>query len=453
MLTTYFLALIIALAPLPYGSADLVWIAILCSLLSLCAATAQLHTVKPIHLRLVAPVFACALVYAAVVALQLTPSVPFGGADAIWAGAAGILRAPVDGRLAVSAFQPWVSLGPPLTLFLSFVCGFFAGIEQRGAKTVLIVAASSGTAAAVASIGLVVWDYAEAVLSIEGASLRIVTGPFVNRNTAASYFGSCALLCFTFALREFRGRFQTVRLPLMQFARAVVEEPIWKLALALGGFATCMTATFMTQSRAGILCTLLVLVLCCALLSYRSFAGRSRLYWSSVTIVLLVGGFLAEIWGAAVAYRIGAEGLIDFSRWEVYRSTVAMIVDRPLFGAGLGTFGDVFPAYRSELLPTTNIWNFAHSTPLELAAEMGLLVTSVTILVWLYIFAQLIRGTLSTQRDVSMPLAGLGVGLIGTLHSCVDFTIQIPGYGIVFAAVVGAAFAQSTLTKDRAKLS
>src|SRR5829696_4169133 len=38
------------------------------------------------------------------------------------------------------------------------------------------------------------------------------------------------------------------------------------------------------------------------------------------------------------------------------------------FGTGLGTSEEVFPAYRMPVMFTGELWNFAHSTPLEFAA-------------------------------------------------------------------------------------
>ena len=49
-----------------------------------------------------------------------------------------------------------------------------------------------------------------------------------------------------------------------------------------------------------------------------------------------------------------------------------MIADHPWFGTGLGTFVWSFPAYRSANISLWGVWDLAHSTPLELAADLGL---------------------------------------------------------------------------------
>ena len=92
------------------------------------------------------------------------------------------------------------------------------------------------------------------------------------------------------------------------------------------------------------------------------------------------------------------------------------------------------------------VWDLAHSTPLELAADLGLPLATVIGLAWIVILGVLIRGALRRRRDGIVPLAALAVALIGLLHSMVDFSLQIPGYAIVAFAVVGVGLGQSFRT-------
>jgi hypothetical protein len=61
--------------------------------------------------------------------------------------------------------------------------------------------------------------------------------------------------------------------------------------------------------------------------------------------------------------------------------------------------------------------------------------------------AVLIRGVQVRRRDTVIPLAALCVSIIAILHSCVDFSLQIPGYAIVIFALIGAGLAQSFETR------
>ena len=85
----------------------------------------------------------------------------------------------------------------------------------------------------------------------------------------------------------------------------------------------------------------------------------------------------------------------------------------------------------------------AHSTPLELAADLGLPLAGLIVLAWLIVLAVLIRGARIRRRDLIVPVGALVVAILGLAHSVIDFSLQIPGYAIVVFALVGAGLAQS----------
>lgn len=89
------------------------------------------------------------------------------------------------------------------------------------------------------------------------------------------------------------------------------------------------------------------------------------------------------------------------------------------------------------------VWDIGHSTPLELAAELGLPFSILIGLGWIVILAVLIRGVLARSAESIVPLAALSVALIGLAHSMIDFTFQIPGFAIVAFALVGAGLGRS----------
>jgi hypothetical protein len=45
-----------------------------------------------------------------------------------------------------------------------------------------------------------------------------------------------------------------------------------------------------------------------------------------------------------------------------------------------------------------------------------------------------------------MPLSGFLIALLAVTHSMIDFSLQIPGFAIVVAAIVGGGLAQSFRT-------
>jgi O-antigen ligase len=156
------------------------------------------------------------------------------------------------------------------------------------------------------------------------------------------------------------------------------------------------------------------------------------------TIVVIV-----QLLGAGVIGRLESEGLASGGRPETYRSTLVMIGDHPWLGTGLGTFAWAFPTYRSNVWKSWGIWDRAHSTPLEIASEMGLPIAGTVIAGWVGVFAVLSFGLWTRNRDRIVVVAALTIASLGILHSLIDFSLQIPGFAIVVFSLVGAGLAQS----------
>jgi O-antigen ligase len=170
-------------------------------------------------------------------------------------------------------------------------------------------------------------------------------------------------------------------------------------------------------------------------------------------LALLVAGatgiaiLLLQLLGGDVNQRFDIQGFSDEGRIAAYRSTLQMITEHPWFGTGLGTFVWSFPRYRSTEDSLFGVFDLAHSTPLELVAELGIPMATIIGIGWALVLVLLIRAVRRRRGDgVVVPLAVLSVALIGLLRSLVDFSLQVPGYAIVAFGVVGAGLGQSFWT-------
>jgi O-antigen ligase len=152
---------------------------------------------------------------------------------------------------------------------------------------------------------------------------------------------------------------------------------------------------------------------------------------------------VTEVLGAGVIGRFESEGFAGGGRPETYRSTLAMVGDHPWLGTGLGTFAWVFPAYRSSVWTSWGVWDRAHSTPLEIASDMGLPLAGVVMAAWTGVFAVLLYGLWVRNRDYIIVVAALAIATLAITHSLIDFSLQIPGFALVAFALVGAGLAQS----------
>jgi O-antigen ligase len=142
--------------------------------------------------------------------------------------------------------------------------------------------------------------------------------------------------------------------------------------------------------------------------------------------------------------------LIDESRLSVYRSSLQAIWQKPLLGSGAGTFPDLFPAFRSDDLPSWGVWDYAHSTILEIAFEMGIPVAAlVAVAAALSLFVLFQAAIAATDRLDRRTLSAIaGIATLAYLHSMVDFSLQIPGFFVVFAILLGCGLARAVAKRN-----
>ena len=360
-----------------------------------------------------------------------------------------LLQIPIEPSVSIARNQPLFAIGAPLAALLSFLSGLLVGANRGRAHQLLGVIAWSGVAYAIYGVAFALVDPATGIFRVRPIPL---TSTFVNRNTAAVYFGACSTIWLLLLCERIRQRVLNERSN--QDLTRINHEQLWlaQFVLLLTMMVICLLATFMTGSRAGVNVSLLGFVVAVVGFFYRDLVGRRGVFiavgagcgLALLTLYVLAGNVVA---------RFYEDGLIDHTRLSLYRSTLRMIADRPWFGTGLGTFASAFPAYRSDDISMWGIFDRAHSTLLELAAEAGLPLASIVVIGWMIAFGVLAHGVRTRRRDRIIPAAALSVGLLAALHALVDFSLQIPGFAIVVFGLLGAGIAQSLLSSDTYALS
>jgi O-antigen ligase len=435
---------LVALAPLPFGSFEPTAVAFWCIVLGACLVFAPVRSLSAGQLALVGLAGIVVAAYALVLHEQLAehPWLAAATPDPIWHEAETALGVPLQPSVSIARNQPWFELGRPLVCMLAITCGFLVGADRGRARQLLKVIAWSGAAYAMYGILAHLFDPTHILWREKEAYLAYVTGTFINRNTAAAYFGSCAVV-WSLLLWE-RVRLEMPRGPLQwraMPARLLSGTPT-KIVVAFAMLFLCLAAMFMTGSRGAVVLSLLALIVAFTAFFRRDLPGRAGI------VTALAGGgafalILLQIMGAGVNARFDSAAVGDGGRLETYKATLRMIADHPWFGTGQGTFAYAFPAYRSPDVSMWGVWDIAHNTLLEIASDMGIPIATMVVVAWIVVFAILIRGALIRQRDLVIPVAALAVAILAVLHSLIDFTLQIPGYSIVAMALIGTGLAQS----------
>jgi O-antigen ligase len=431
-------------APLPFGSVLPPVVAFWCVVLGVCLVLAPVPSLTGGQLALVGLAAIVIAAYALALHEQLAehPWFAFAAPHPIWREAQAALHTPIVPIISIARNVPWLALGRPLLCALAMICGFLIGADQGRARRLIKLIAWSGAAYAAYAIFARVFDPTHILWQEKRAYLDSVTGTFINRNTAAAYFGSCAIVWSLLFCETLRRDAAAGSLDWSAFAAHMISSPSKKSVVALAMFFLCLAAMFMTGSRAGAILSLFALAIAFLGFFWRDLPRRAG-YIGGFLGCVAVALILLQFLGGDVDARFDFAGLSDGGRLETYKSTLRMIAEHPWFGTGQGTFAYAFPAYRSSSISIWGVWDMAHNTPLEIAADMGVPVATLVIVGWIAIFAVLVRGTVIRRRGVLVPAAALAIAILATLHSLIDFTLQIPGYSIVALSLIGAGLAQS----------
>jgi O-antigen ligase len=432
--------LVVALAPLPLGSTEPAMVAIWCVVLGVTVILASVLEIRTPQLVFIELAAVLALMYGVVLHEQLSAHPWFASPHPIWKETAELLQIPIEPSVSIVRNQPFFAIGAPISALLSFLSGLLVGANRSRAHQLLSVIAWSGVAYAIYGVAFALVDPATGIFR---ASPIPLTSTFVNRNTAAVYFGACSTIWLLLVCEQILNQRSNREMSRINHRQLWLAQFVLLLTMTV----ICLLATFMTGSRAGVSVSLLGFVVAVVGLFYRDLAARrgvSIAFGAGCGVALLTLYFLA----GNVVERFYDTGLIDQTRLSLYRSTIRMIADHPWFGTGLGTFASAFPAYRSDELSMYGIYDRAHSTLLELAAEAGLPLASIVVIGWMIAFGVLAHGLRTRRRDRIIPAAALSVGLLAAFHSLVDFSLQIPGFAIVVFGLLGAGIAQSLLRSD-----
>lgn len=272
-----------------------------------------------------------------------------------------------------------------------------------------------------------------------------LTAPFVNRNTAATFYGVTLIAL----LSTYKGfRFQVIPGSKFLYQRSG-WTPAQAMRWALLVFAA-FGAVLATSSRGGVLATFIALFVMFTLatlfpatphteagLAARSTEdGKTRLIRIiGIVLALLV---VAGIFAGRVVLRAEVQGTED-GRFCVLPGIFAAIRDHLVLGAGPGAFINVFPAYRDAACGVVGVWDMAHNVYLDGVLALGLAFIVLTLVFLATIILLLHRGILSRKSRRFVVVGCIASAVLVAIHSAIDFSLQIPGFATWWALYLGMA--------------
>ncbi len=288
--------------------------------------------------------------------------------------------------------------------------------------------------------GKILWFFVP--LDWEGPHLAFAlraTGPFVNPDHFANYLALILPLALVGALLRIdlvpRASASLVRMASMAVAFMVLCAIV--LSLSRGGWISsalsvgALVAMFFLQpahrraafARLTDTRTLRLIAL-----------GAAGLFVFALMLIGPSGRNLADVRLAETV----STGLSLSERGMLYRRTIAMIHDFPLFGVGMGAWGELFTRYVSPPWSQFFYYRETHNDYLQFAAESGLL--ALLALGWLFwrLLGRIGAGMRSGDpRKWPLLAAVMAAVIASALHELVDFNLHVPANAVLLAVLLG----------------
>ena len=228
--------------------------------------------------------------------------------------------------------------------------------------------------------------------------------------------------------------------------------------IVVAGIAALMAASiFLSGSRGGMAAFVVQMVVLSVLLA-RKREGN----WKQP---LMLGAFLAmvivfllwmgnnELTRRLISIHSETREEINGGvRLTIDRDCLRMLMRRPIFGWGLGTFPVVYPEFRSFY---TNMFvNQAHNDYLQLLVETGLAGFSIAVWFLVLVFRQAAGKLKNWTENASgaLTVAAL-LGCVGILvHSFLDFNLQIPANAALFYVLCAIAASKPLKESQRRRV-
>ena len=443
---------VVALAPLPFG-ANRPWAwSLLSAAVGLVAFAWAVSAWRrpslaaiawPRHAFLTIP-FLAMLGWALVQAASITPQFLH---HPLWQSAGRALGRTLSGAISLDPGATEEAAMRLAAYGAVFFLGMQLGRNPDRARQTLWVVVLAGAAYAVYGLtvelggdqtilGYAKWAYGDSL-----------TSTFVNRNAYAVQVGLALIATLALRADALRGAGRLGLLNRVGLSHALESVPAAAYIL-LAVAVTLATTLVMTRSRGGLATSALAIVAFALALGLRRETARAGLGLGVGTLVGAIA--ILAISGGLLWNRI-AEGIGQSTGRDVVHALAReAIADRPWLGHGLGTFSELFRTYRDDRFAwTAPAYREAHSTYLELAAELGLPAATLLIGVVATIAGLCLVGAARRRRARIYPCVGFAAAMLVGLQALFDFAIQIPAVAVTFVALAGVGFAQCYRTADR----
>ena len=419
-----------ALSPLPLGSArPLAWSfwAVYVGAMALIYVIVMQRSQQPYRVDLASLKFPAAL-FGALLAYLVFTILPIGS---LFGGFQ------IVGRYGFVGSSNTLSIDPSATVLMllrqcTYGALFFLALQVAAhpARREIAVKILLWTCLAYGFLGIVALYTGDWILGLKKwAYLGSATGPFVNRNSYATYLAFGSVIATAKLARHVADRFER------HYDDGPIQNSITSILLYSMALLFLLAVIVATQSRMGFAAALVGIFVVIVTTAARTAKAGTFIIGSLVVGIVLAVSALS-LFGEALFDRFGAVEESSIVRTDLYAQVIDLIRLRPWTGFGGGSFELAFPLVHQLPVNLDFLWDKAHNTYLTLWSELGLVAGSIplaiiAILVWRTAFVSRVGATDSRFRSMS-----LGAVAVAAVHSLADFSLEIQANAILFVIVL-----------------
>ena len=267
----------------------------------------------------------------------------------------------------------------------------------------------------------------------------VATGTFINRNHLAGYLNMSIAIGLGILIAGL-GKKEILR-NTRQWSRKIVQLLLSKKAQLRVYIALCTIALVLTHSRMGNTAFFVSLTLT-ALLALKLTNHARKMMSVLIISIIVIDVLIVSAWFGLdkVADRLEKTSVDSETRDEVALYTLDYWQDYFITGSGGGTYQYIFPKYRGFEIKA--YYDHAHNDILEFAAETGFVGIVLLISIVLLSFFTAIKAMSLRREPLAIGLAFSSImGILAiTIHSFVDFNLQIPANAATFMVILALAW-------------
>jgi len=270
-------------------------------------------------------------------------------------------------------------------------------------------------------------------------------GTFVNRNHYSGLLELIAPIVLGYAVSLNKNYFENFKLnirALLDSDHVYQQLPVYLL------FILIISAIAFSKSRMGILSAGISIFTFYIFISIYSNQYKKILWFIIGTGIFIISlSLMIDL--MPIIERFMSSGYNQ--RFLVWKDSLNIIKNFPLFGSGLGTFKYIYPLYKENLKSGVD-YHYAHNDYIHLLVETGLigftcLMTGLLILIRDAITFLNVQAKSGNSQAFFVTLGAFCSIVSILIHSIADFNLHIPSNALYFTTMIGIIYGVNSYNK------